>query len=231
MLRPALRYRRVHASKVLSFLTFLCALLAVSQAQAQQGVIQRGDGVVTGFSGGKYPKDPLPPDVHALDRKTIDLDGVTVRILDLSQLTAVPNGSLVDVPTRLSFKARDIGHVFGIAFDDDQPAREKEVCLGSVEKTAQKRVIVRLKFRHALGQRKHLIPEHHHHCIEIGPCSKLRAVRAEQNLNLLAVLPRRNRCGPALKHLHEQRLMLRVKMSFRLFQQQEGNLIGMRLQQ
>ena len=89
-------------------------------------------------------------------------------------------------------------YVFGIAFDNDQPAREKEVGLGGVEKPAQKAVIVRLKFGHALGQRKHLMPEHHHHGVKIGPRGKLRAVRAEQNLNLLASLARRNRCGPAL---------------------------------
>ena len=76
-----------------------------------------------------------------------------------------------------------------------------------------------------------LMPEHHHHGVKIGPCGKLRAVRAEQNLNLLAGLALRGRCSPALKHLHEQGLMLRVKMGFRFFQQQEGNLIGMRLKQ
>jgi len=88
-------------------------------APAQEGIIRRGDAVLTGFAGVRGPGPDLPPDVHPLDRTMIDLDGVTVRILDLSQLGGGPQGQLADAPVRFKLTARDVGHVFGIAFDGD----------------------------------------------------------------------------------------------------------------
>ncbi len=104
-------------------LTFVSAVLALTvsiAAQAQQGeVVRRGDAVVTGFSGTIPPGPDLPADMHPLDRTYLDLDGVTARIFDLTQLGGGPTGQLAEAPIRLSLKARQVGHVFGIAFDGD----------------------------------------------------------------------------------------------------------------
>ena len=46
-----------------------------------------------------------------------DVEGITARIFDLTQLGGGPQGQLADAPVRYSLKARDIGHVFGATFD------------------------------------------------------------------------------------------------------------------
>lgn len=82
-------------------------------------VVRRGDAVVTGFAGTLPPGPDLPADIHPLDRTTIDLEGVSVRIFDLTQLGGGPTGQLSDAPVKFVLKARDVGHVFGVAFDGD----------------------------------------------------------------------------------------------------------------
>ncbi len=102
----------------------LCLVFAVSadaQAPPPSGgdappPLQRGDAVVTGFAGTVAPGPDLPFDVHPLDRTTIDLDGATVRFFDLTQLGGAPEGQLSDAPVKRVLTARQIGHVFGIAF-------------------------------------------------------------------------------------------------------------------
>ena len=93
---------------------------ATRPAAAQpDGVLSRGDAVVTGFAGTRAPAGDLPANVHALDRTFIDPQGVTARILDLSSLGGPARGQLADAPIKFRLPARDIGHVFGIAFDSD----------------------------------------------------------------------------------------------------------------
>lgn len=102
-------------------LTLIAAAGALSfethPAAAQNTVIVPGDAVVTGFSGTKTEKD-VPKTVHPLDRTFIDLDGITVRVVDLSTLGTPPDGQLADVPNKLEIKARDTGQVFGVTLDD-----------------------------------------------------------------------------------------------------------------
>ena len=94
--------------------------LGAHEATAQSpAIIQRGDAVVTGFAGTTPPGADLPVDIHPLDRTYIDRDGITMRIFDLSRLGGGPQGQLADASVRFRLKARDIGHVFGIAFDGD----------------------------------------------------------------------------------------------------------------
>ncbi len=81
--------------------------------------IKRGDAVVTGFAGTLPPGPDLPVEVHPLDRTAIDVEGVTVRVFDLSQLGGGPEGQLSDARLKMVLKAKDVGHVFGVAFDGD----------------------------------------------------------------------------------------------------------------
>lgn len=108
-------------TRLLLLIAGLLSLLVPISAEAQQeaAVIRKGDAVVTGFAGTVPPGPDLPIEVHPLDRTYLDLDGITARIFDLTQLGGGPTGQLADTPIRLSLKARQVGHVFGIAFDGD----------------------------------------------------------------------------------------------------------------
>lgn len=87
------------------------------RAEAQDGIITRGDAVVTEFAGTKTDKT-VPADVHPLDRTFIDLDGTSAEVLDLSQLGTAPRGQVSDAVPKLKIKAADIGQVFGVTLDD-----------------------------------------------------------------------------------------------------------------
>ena len=86
-------------------------------AGAPASLIDRGDAVVTGFSGAKIEGD-IPADVHPLDRTFINLDGFSAQIFDLTDLGTAPRGQLSDAPPKAQIKARDIGQVFGVTLDD-----------------------------------------------------------------------------------------------------------------
>ncbi|MFM9941422.1 MAG: hypothetical protein ACKVP7_18210 [Hyphomicrobiaceae bacterium] len=123
--------RHLRISCLAYFSSLVALALTWTGAMAQQdgakqdappppnAIIRRGDAVINGFSGTLPPGADLPADVHPLDRTYLDPDGITARIFDLTQLGGGPAGQLADAPVRLSLKARQIGHVFGIAFDGD----------------------------------------------------------------------------------------------------------------
>lgn len=90
----------------------------LGSAQSQNGpLINRGDAVVTAFSGAK-PDASVPADVHPLDKTFIDVDGNSAQVFDLSALGMGPRGQLADAPPKLQVKARDVGQVFGVTLDD-----------------------------------------------------------------------------------------------------------------
>ena len=103
-------------------LLWIPAAAAQTATPAERTIIRQGDAVVTGFAATRPPGPDLPPEVHPLDRTTIDPEGVTERIFDLTELGGGPEGQLADVPVRHVIKAKDIGHVFGTAFDGDGSA-------------------------------------------------------------------------------------------------------------
>lgn len=89
------------------FVLGLVALLAASPAQAQEPVLDRGDAVMTGFSG-----------THQLDGEAfIDLDAASMRIAPLRP-DAPPAAQVIVTSPKLQVKARDVGQVFSIALDD-----------------------------------------------------------------------------------------------------------------
>ncbi len=80
----------------------------VTAVMAQDAVLDRGDAVVTGFSGTK-------PD--ASETPFVDLDGASMRVLPLKP-DAPASGQLIDSAAKLQIRARDVGQVFAIALDD-----------------------------------------------------------------------------------------------------------------
>jgi hypothetical protein len=89
-------------------------------APAGSPVLDRGDAVVSGFSGIKPAPFPLPPGTNPLDGFFIDLDGASARILSLRAVGGPPQGQLVNLPAKLAIPARDVGQVFAITLDDGQ---------------------------------------------------------------------------------------------------------------
>ncbi len=68
--------------------------------------------------------DRLPPGVDPLDRTFIDPNGPALRIFDVSNLSGAPAGQILNAPVHLDVPAKDIGQVFGLAFDQgDDGAR------------------------------------------------------------------------------------------------------------
>ncbi|TCT12518.1 putative peptidoglycan binding protein [Tepidamorphus gemmatus] len=92
----------------------LSAATPDGNASAQSGILAPGDGVVTQFSGLRREagNTPLP-----------DPDGVTVRAFGLTAPGFAANGSVWDnAPQTFALTAGTIGQVFGVAFDDAEPA-------------------------------------------------------------------------------------------------------------
>ncbi len=94
--------------------------LAADQAAPApvEGIIKTGDLAVTGFSGTILATETLPAGVDPIDRTLIDPNGPALRVFDASSLGGPPSGNVVTPPLRLDVPARQIGQVFGMAFDD-----------------------------------------------------------------------------------------------------------------
>ena len=76
-----------------------------------------GDIAASGFSGLKLQTEGVAPGVDPVSKTVIDPDGVSLRIIDGSAISVPLNGQQLHLPTRQEFKAGQIGHVFGLAFD------------------------------------------------------------------------------------------------------------------
>src|SRR4029079_10841046 len=95
--------------RCLGLLCLTLIAIATSEAKAQDNrILERGDAVVTGFSGATG---------NPLDQTFIDLDGASARVLRLDP-GAPPSGQLIAAPSVLQVKARDVGQVFAIGLDD-----------------------------------------------------------------------------------------------------------------
>jgi hypothetical protein len=79
-----------------------------------------GDAVVTGFSGVRQPQQ-LPSGIDPLDKTFIDLDGPSVRVIDLSNPGAPAQGQVMSAPLPFTVTARQVGQVFAVAQDDATP--------------------------------------------------------------------------------------------------------------
>jgi hypothetical protein len=83
-----------------------------------------GDAVVTGFSGtvAPDPARPRPANKSAVDLTFINPDGPSARIVAVGRPGFVWDGRLFPAPKTFDVFAKDVGQVFGVALDDQQPA-------------------------------------------------------------------------------------------------------------
>lgn len=104
----------------------LC-LFFIASAGAQQSDrlpnLKLGDAVVTGFSGTLPPdaKKPRPGNKSVADLTFINPDGPSARVVALDQPGRVWDGSLFQAPKTFDVLAKDVGQVFGVALDDQNP--------------------------------------------------------------------------------------------------------------
>lgn len=102
------------------WITPLFALMSLpSQAQVSP-VIKPGFMAVTNFSGTHIPgvEKGMPAGVDPLDETLIDVSRPTLRIFDVTNLADKARGQLVYTPKPFEVTAGQIGHVFGLAYDD-----------------------------------------------------------------------------------------------------------------
>jgi len=95
------------------------ALSQPSHAQVSP-VIKPGFMAVTNFSGAHIPDvdKGIPAGVDPLDETLIDVSKPTLQIFDVTNLGDKARGQLVFTPRPFEVTAGQIGHVFGLAFDD-----------------------------------------------------------------------------------------------------------------
>lgn len=112
-----------HLAALLLITTMLAALFAPgSLAQdSKPGVIGYGDLVVSGASGTVPPQGQLPAGVSETDETFIDTNGASIRVFDVTSPDGPPSAQILNAPTKLEVGAGNIGQVFGLALDDNDP--------------------------------------------------------------------------------------------------------------
>jgi hypothetical protein len=92
----------------------------LSAQQAPSAIYGPGDAVVTGFSGA-LPPVQIAPGADPGQTTFIDLNGPSLRVVDLRHMESPPSAQLVGAPKPLTVTAASIGQVFGVALDDEVP--------------------------------------------------------------------------------------------------------------
>jgi hypothetical protein len=122
MAKPLGKLRRsLHLSSfmVLGMMALNGAQLTSAWAE-DAGILALGDAVVTGFSGVVEPSADNPPAQghETLDETLINPDGISARITPLSAPGYVWDARVWPTTDARSFKASDVGQVFGVTLDD-----------------------------------------------------------------------------------------------------------------
>jgi len=107
-----------HALGLLALSLSVGVMTSTAMAQDNNPIVDRGDIAITGFSGLKFPQDGIPPGVNPLDESFINEEGISLRVYKADHMGGPPQGQLVNLPAPFEVKAREIGQVFGLAFDD-----------------------------------------------------------------------------------------------------------------
>ncbi|MGA2496019.1 MAG: hypothetical protein ABSF67_24380, partial [Roseiarcus sp.] len=98
--------------------------IAPGAIQAQQPpstpVYVAGEAAVTGFSGA-LPPARIAAGADPNQTTFIDLNGPSLRVVDLRRMTGLPRAQLVGAPKPYTFTAAQIGQAFGVALDDAAP--------------------------------------------------------------------------------------------------------------
>ncbi|MBL8566234.1 MAG: hypothetical protein JNM89_11005 [Hyphomicrobiaceae bacterium] len=118
LLRRAARNLAAAASLLAAWVTVPSPVPA--QELAPRGILAPGDAAVAGFSGVRAPVSIRKGEDPA-ERTFIDLDGPSLRVVDLSRMGGPPDARLVPAPKPVTVLASQIGQVFGVALDDATP--------------------------------------------------------------------------------------------------------------
>ncbi|WP_156164619.1 hypothetical protein [Bradyrhizobium sp. LTSP885] len=86
----------------------------------QTPVYVAGNAAVTGFSGA-LPPVQIAAGVNPNSKTFIDLNGPSLRVVDLQTMGGPAKAQLVGAPKLFTFPAAAIGQVFGVAIDDASP--------------------------------------------------------------------------------------------------------------
>ncbi len=108
---------------VTAALGFVFIHVAPGQLNAQQPasvVVAQGNAAVTGFSG-SLPPIQIAPGVDPNQKTFIDLNGSSLRVVDLQHMGGPTQAQLVGAPKPFTFSAARLGQVFGVALDDHSP--------------------------------------------------------------------------------------------------------------
>ena len=119
---------RSHGCRRIRFLcaaALLSAMVSVFPAaltaqQVSTPVYSVGNAAVTGFSGA-LPPVQIGAGVDPVKKTFIDLNGPSLRIVDLHNMGGPMQAQLVRAPKPFTFPAAAIGQVFGVAIDDNAP--------------------------------------------------------------------------------------------------------------
>jgi hypothetical protein len=96
----------------------LLPFTANAQSTATSVGLVKGNAAVTGFSGA-VPPNEIPLGVDPAHKTFIDLDGTSLRVIDLQTMPPTPLAQLVAARKPFTATAAQIGQVFGVALDDE----------------------------------------------------------------------------------------------------------------
>ena len=85
--------------------------------QGRAQAFKAGDIAASAFSGTKLQVEGVKPGIDPVTKTVIDPDGISLRIFDMTSLGGPMTGQVMPPPPVVEFKAKDIGQVFGLAFD------------------------------------------------------------------------------------------------------------------
>lgn len=102
-------------------LAFVCLFpAALAAQQAPVNVYVAGNAAVSGFSGA-LPPVQIAPGVDPATQTFIDVNGPSLRIVDLHHMHGPMAAQVVGAPKPFTFTAAQLGQVFGVALDDNEP--------------------------------------------------------------------------------------------------------------
>jgi len=102
-------------------LIFFLFLSANAGAQGGPPILQPGNAAVAGFSGAKVIDGPPPAGAQPFDKAFIDLDGPSLRVIDLARMGGPAQGQFVGAQKPFTVTSGQIGQVFSVALDDATP--------------------------------------------------------------------------------------------------------------
>jgi hypothetical protein len=120
-INPAVTPKRARCGCFATLLILAAALAdPVSAQQIPSGILAAGNAAVSGFSGATPPVQ-IAPGIDPAEKTFIDLDGPSLRIVDLQHMGGPPAGQLVAAPKPTTWFAAQIGQVFAVALDNASP--------------------------------------------------------------------------------------------------------------